>query len=421
MARVARREARVLVRVLVLARLRVRVLACREARVLVLALAILALVAVPGCKKHKPPARARIWLGPTHACAQIKAGPGGQAGAGGQAGPGGQAGSDIECWGANASGQLGDRSNAGRTLPGPIALTEKVTDLALGARHTCALVGGGVRCWGDGARGQLGTGLTTSLGAASAPVVAGASALAGVTAIAAGGDRTCALTADGVRCWGDGVLEAKEPEGLHGGVSRTVSRVAVGGDGHVCAAFAEPPAVRCSGPDDHGQSAGHQALLAGATVVSLASGKGHSCVALEDGSIQCWGANESGQLGDGTTTDSRVPVLVHGLPPAAEVRAGASHTCARLRTNAVACWGANHAYQLANGTTDATGKPSPVTGLVGVQELVLAGDSACARLTDGAVRCWGANDLGQLGDGTTSPHPVPMPVKAATAPVAITK
>jgi alpha-tubulin suppressor-like RCC1 family protein len=187
------------------------------------------------------------------------------------------------------------------------------------------------------------------------------------------------------------------------------------GEKHVCAAFAEPKVVRCSGADDRGQAAGAQPVLAGAAVTALAAGGHHTCAVLEDGGIQCWGGNEVGQLGDGTTTDSRVPVLVHGLPPALDVRAGASHTCARLRNKTVACWGGNAAHQLANGMLASSSKPAPVTGLVGVQELALAGDSACARLADGAVRCWGGNAWGQLGDGTTSAHDVPMPIKAAAA------
>jgi alpha-tubulin suppressor-like RCC1 family protein len=353
-----------------------------------------AIAGVAGCKRHKPPALARIWLGPSHACSLQKTVSGPQL---------------VECWGANDAGQLGDGTTTTRALPAPVLNAGTVTDLAIGARHTCALGGGGVRCWGDGARGQLGTGLTTARGAPSAPVIAKGSPLAGATAIAAGGDRSCALTAQGVRCWGDGNPEAQEPEDFHG----AASALAVG-SGFVCAAFADPKTVRCSGADDRGQSAGKQPILTGPSLAGITAGAKHACVVLEDGSIQCWGANDQGQLGDGTTTDSRVPVLVHGLPPAAEVRAGANHTCARLRNNTVACWGDNRAHQLVNGTSTSSSKPAPLPGLVGVVELAVGGDSGCARLvTDGAVRCWGANTFGQLGDGTTEPHDVPMPVRAA--------
>ena len=289
----------------------------------------------------------------------------------------------------------------------------KVEELALGARHTCALASGGVRCWGDGARGQLGTGLTTPLSAPTVPVVAQGAPLAGVTAIAAGGDRSCALTADGVRCWGDGVVDAEQPEGFRG----LATKVAVGGEGFACAAFAEPKTVRCVGSDDRGQSAAHQPIVTGATITGITAGAKHACVVLDNGDVQCWGANDYGQLGDSTHNDARIPALVH-MPPAVEVHAGATFTCARLRNNTVACWGDNRAHQLVNGTSQASSAPAPVPGLVGVQELAIGGDSGCARLLDdGAVRCWGANLFGQLGDGTVQPHDVPMPVKAAaTAP-----
>ena len=358
---------------------------------------------VAGCKKHKPPPRVRIWMGASHACSLQKTG-------------------DLECWGRNDAGQLGDRTTTTRALPAPVlnignaGNAGKVEDLAIGTAHTCALSGGGVRCWGDGARGQLGTGLTSALGAPTLPVIAKGAPLAGVTAIAAGGDRSCALTADGVRCWGDGVVDAIEPEGFRG----VATKLAVGGGpgegSFACAAFVEPKTVRCVGSDERGQSAAHQPILTAVTVVGITAGAKHACVVLDNGDVQCWGANDHGQLGDGTHNDARIPALVH-MPPALEVRAGAIYTCARLRNNTIACWGDNRAHQLVNGTSEPSSTPAPVPGLVGVQELSLGGDSGCARLLDdGAVRCWGANAFGQLGDGTTQAHDVPMPVRAAALP-----
>jgi alpha-tubulin suppressor-like RCC1 family protein len=356
------------------------------------ALVALVVVGAVGCKRNKPPARARVWLGRSHACSLQKTS------------------LVLECWGDNDAGQLGDRTMEARGLPAPVVSggLGAVSDLALGSRHTCALSGGAVHCWGEGKHGQLGTGLTTSLSAPSIPAIGGGVPLAGVTAIAAGWDRTCALVAEGVRCWGDDAPEAQEPAGFRG----PASAVAVG-LGFVCAAFSDPRAVRCTGADESGQSAGKQPILPGVTVVSLTAGAKHACAVLEDGSVQCWGNNQAGQLGDGTTTDSRMPALVHGLPPAAEVRAGNGHTCARLRNNTVACWGDNSVYQLVNGTTKSSSKPVPVPGLVGVVELVAGGASGCVRVGEGEVRCWGANASGQLGDGSTAAHSVPMPVKSA--------
>ncbi len=366
----------------------------RVARWVGFALAVFATDSAVGCKKHKPPARSHLWLGPTHACSLQKTG-------------------ELECWGANGSGQLGDGTLRGRLLPGLVESQPRPDELALGARHTCALSAGTIRCCGDGSRGQLGTGLLTSLRSASSPVIVDGQALTGATTVAAGSERSCALVPGGVRCWGDGVVQATEPEGFHG----PATFVAVGYT-HVCAAFVSPKAVVCrSEGEPVGAPAATTGVLQGAAVAGLTAGNHHTCALLEDGAIQCWGRNDAGQLGDGTVNDSPIPVLVHGLPPAREVRAGASHTCARLWNNTVACWGANAEHQLANGTTQPGLSPAPVSGLVGAQELSVAGDSACARLADGSVRCWGSNAWGQLGDGTTEAHDVPMPIKAAASAV----
>lgn len=358
-------------------------------RGMLLAVAIAAPSLASGCKRNKPPARVRIWLGPSHACSL-------------------QRNLELECWGNNDAGQLGDRSTTSREYPGLVANGGRPDDVAIGARHTCALSGGGIRCWGDGARGQLGTGLVVRLASPSVPVAWHGAPLAGARALAAGGDQTCAVTEDGVRCWGDGKIDPAAMPGME-----HADKLLAVGPKHVCVSLTEPKAVRCAGADDRGQSAGNGPILAGAAIKALTAGAKHSCALLEDGSVQCWGANDAGQLGDGTAQDSRVPALVSALPPAVEIHAGASHTCARLRNNTVACWGANAQHQLVDGTTKPSSKPIPVPGLIGVVELAVGGDSACVRLGDGEVRCWGANASGQLGDGTTAAHDVPMPVRAA--------
>jgi alpha-tubulin suppressor-like RCC1 family protein len=360
-----------------------------------LGLGALASVGAVGCKRNKPPALTRVWLGPSHGCGVTKGG-------------------ELECWGANDAGQLGDGATVSQPRPVRITVGVAPTELALGARHTCGLFTDIVRCWGDGTQGQLAPSAASSTASADPKVRPTADGhdtiLASATAIAAGGDRTCAITLGGVRCWGDGRPVPYEPPAFNG----RASALAVGPT-HVCAAFLEPPMVKCSGADERSQSGGGKPLLVGATIVSLTAGGRHSCALVDDGTVHCWGANDKGQLGDGTTTDSRTTNLVNGLPPASEVRAGTSHTCARLRDKTVACWGDNHAHQLVTGTGEGSSRPTPVQGLLGVVELVVAGDSSCARLGDGSVRCWGANGSGQLGDGTTADHDVPMPLHAPIA------
>ena len=129
------------------------------------------------------------------------------------------------------------------------------------------------------------------------------------------------------------------------------------------------------------------------------------------GSFACWGVNDAGQLGDGTTRDSSVPVLIPELRDVAQVAAGRRHTCALLRNGTIACWGDNSRHQLASGTTENSSRPRIVVGLVQAREIVAAGDGTCARLEGGYVRCWGANDRGQLGDGTAVEHSVPAQIR----------
>lgn len=324
---------------------------------------------VVGCKRQKPPAMTRIWLGAYHGCATVKSG-------------------ELECWGANDVGQLGDGTKNQSLFPVRVTASSGTPEeLAIGGRHTCGLFAGQVRCWGDDSRHQI----------------SGVPKGGGFTAISASEHRTCVIGALGaLQCWGDGEDPLSAPQGK----GLAASLVAVG-PGRVCAALTAPAReVRC---------AAGKPMLAGASIKGLTAGGRHTCALLEDGTVQCWGDNAHGQLGDGSTTSSDAPVLVHGLPAAIEIRASDRTTCARLWNNTVACWGANDFHQLANGTTAASARPQPLSGLVGALELALGGEGACARLAEGGARCWGRNQAGQLGDGSTSDHDVPMPVRSPLA------
>lgn len=333
-----------------------------------LAVALVAVALLAGaCKKHKPPPMTAIGLGTAHGCAQVEHGA-------------------ATCWGQDEDGQLGDARREARLVPSAnAAFAEHVTSFALGDRYTCAKAEDGkVTCVGD-----------TSL----------REPLAGVRLLAGGRTDVCVVTGGGVRCFGEHAL------GPTLAAEERVVALAVG-DAHACFAVEAPERkVVCTGEDDHGQAAQHAPVLRGVEVVALAAGGHHTCAVAASGDVTCWGANASGQLGDGSFQDARAPVGVMGVGGAAEVRAGAAHTCVRLRSNTVTCWGDNRRHQLADGTLDPSPRPKPVFGLVGAVELAAAGAATCARLTGGFVRCWGDNAKGQLGDGTTVEHDVPMPVK----------
>lgn len=282
----------------------------------------------------------------------------------------------VECWGGNSSGQLGDGSTTNRLTPvDVVGLASGVRAIAAGYYHTCALtISGGVKCWGDNTYGQIGDGTTTNR---LVPVdVSGLTS--GVQAIAAGGTHTCAVTTSGgVKCWGrnwDGQL----------------------GDGTT---------TSCTTPVD----------VSGLTtgVVALAAGNFHTCALSTSGGVKCWGRNGSGQVGDGTMYNVRLtPVDVIGLTAGAQtIAAGGYHTCAITAAGGDQCWGRNDSGQIGNGTTTSQAVPVDVVGLASGVVAITAGlNHTCALTSVGSAKCWGKNDNGQLGDGTTTDRLTPVEV-----------
>jgi len=122
----------------------------------------------------------------------------------------------------------------------------------------------------------------------------------------------------------------------------------------------------------------------------IACGEEHSCARLADGTVQCWGDNEEGQLGDGSNTDRNRPVAVRGLAGATAIALGQSHGCALLKDGTMRCWGAGSMGQLGIGSEEAHTAPVQVQQLPGkVIDLAAGGLTTCARLVKDALRCWG--------------------------------
>jgi alpha-tubulin suppressor-like RCC1 family protein len=331
----------------------------------------------------------------------------------------------ILCWGDNTYGQVGTGT---RTLGVSNPYPRSVSGLAGGAKavaagdtHTCALTTDGwVMCWGSNAYGQLGDGTTVSQ---LAPVTV-TGLISGVQQIAAGGSHTCALTAaGGVKCWGDLVTTPTDVPGLTNGVSAIAA-----GYMHTCAIVgggAAGGAVQCWGANDTGQlgngtttsssmpvavqglDSGVKAISAGGAPVDRFTAGGHSCAVTTAGAVKCWGWNDEGQLGDGTTINRPVPVNVTGIISGAQdVAAGDKHTCALIGdvaagTAGVKCWGQNRYGQLGVGTTESYPTPVQVGGFTGGVLAVTAGGAhTCAVTEEGGAKCWGRNAGGQLGNFT---------------------
>lgn len=242
----------------------------------------------------------------------------------------------VRCWGTNAHGQLGQGhtervgdDEAPWQVP-TIELGAAAVDIAAGAEHACAVLrGGSVRCWGSGREGQLGHGDLESIGDDERPLDVGEVDVgAAVVDVAAGGSHTCALLDSGaVRCWG----RAREGQLGRGDVE------AIGDD--------ETPA-----------EAGD--ALAGEAAVSLTAGSMHTCAVSRAGTLRCWGSGERGQLGLGSTKligDDEAPALAGIIDldePVSAVFSGplSSSTCVVLDER-LRCWGDNDTGQLGYGTT----------------------------------------------------------------------
>jgi hypothetical protein len=147
---------------------------------------------------------------------------------------------------------------------------------------------------------------------------------------------------------------------------------------------------------------------------SVSAGSSFTCAQLTSRGVDCWGFNNSGQLGNGSGADSMYPTAVYGLSGVTAIAAGEAHTCAVLSNGSVECWGFNNSGQLGNGSGADSMYPVLVshiptsvydpTGRVVASAIgVAAGtDHTCAWLSDGVVACWGGNNSGQLGNGSGS-------------------
>jgi alpha-tubulin suppressor-like RCC1 family protein len=257
-----------------------------------------------------------------------------------------------------------------------------VSMVSTGSSHSCAVTtSGGVKCWGYNGSGELGNG-NSNITSSSVPVdVAGlgTGSPVGAVSVSAGQSHSCAVTtAVGVKCWGfngNGEL----------------------GDGTTAPLRNAPVDVVGLGP--------------GSSVIAVSAGASHTCALTSAGAVECWGYNFSGQLGDGSNTDSPAPVLVTGLGPVSAISAGDYHSCALTTTGAVKCWGANGSGQLGHGTITDSWTPVDVTGLSAGAQAVSAGSSySCAVTAAGGAQCWGSNGNGQLGDGTNNDAHSPVDV-----------
>ena len=283
----------------------------------------------------------------------------------------------VKCWGLNTDGQLGNGSTQHRTSPLAVSgLTSGVASVSAGYGHTCALMNtGGLTCWGRNTAGQLGDGtISNRLTPVAVP------SLSGVASVFAGQMHTCAVTtAGGLKCWG---ADANGQLGNDAALTDKLIPVDVSG------------------------------LTSG--VASGSSGQSHTCAVTTSGALKCWGLNTDGRLGDNTRVSRPTPVDVAGLAAGvSRVSAGQSHTCAVTTSGAVKCWGSDGFGQLGNDTsTDSKLIPVDVLGLTsGAVSVSTSRNTTYAVMNTGELKSWGGDSYGQLGDDSVlAARPTPVHV-----------
>ncbi len=287
--------------------------------------------------------------GPRHACALI--------------------GGAIRCWGRNDSGQLGDGTSLSRTAPSRVVSDQRFVSLSLGFSHSCALSDSGrVFCWGANDLGQLGLSRATLV--SSFPVEVPLPTP--VVEVSSGYTHTCAISTAGTWCWG------WNGEGELGDGTRETR---------------ERPIVV---PTDQ-------------RFVHVAVGQTAACGVVTSGELYCWGWNRFSQIPVPDRASS-VPVRIDGVGPVQLLAVGGTHTCATAGEQ-MFCWGSNDDGQLGDGTTASRATPTIVPAVSNVRQISLGASHSCVRLRDARIRCWGHGSLGELGDGNHSSSLTPVDVR----------
>ena len=263
--------------------------------------------------------------------------------------------SPAAAWGRNLEGQLGNGTTTNSTTPiGVSNLSGDVKEIDGGVYYSLALKSDGtVWAWGYNDHGQLGSGTNTS---STTPVQV--SNLSGVTNIAGGGLHSLAVKSDGtVSAWGNNYA------GQLGNGTTTDSTTPV-------------QVSNLRGVTDIAGGVSHSLVIKKYTVKKKRNGR---TIRRTITVPMSWGNNYSGQLGNGTTTNSTTPVQVSSLSGVKDIASGGSHSLALKTDGTVRAWGYNYAGQLGNGTTTDSTAPVQVSNLSGITGIAGAGDHSLAK------------------------------------------
>lgn len=289
----------------------------------------------------------------------------------------------VRAWGYNEYGRLGDGTKTARSAPVVVSGLTDIVSVAAGSRHSLAVKRDGtVWGWGDDYAGQLGNGGTAGRLADGIdhtyPTPIQVPGLTDVVSVAAGDAHSLALKSDGtVWAWG-------------------INGVGQLGDG--------TNATRTSPVQVANLSA----------VESVTAGTSHNVAVKSDGTVWAWGYNFNGQIGDGSYgpyANRFRPVRVSDLSGVASVSAGGQHTLALKDDGTVWGWGSNSSGQLGNGSTSNTqSTPDRARNLSDVDSVGAGYDFSFALKGEGSLFSWGLNSAGQLGHEHTNSYSTAQPV-----------
>jgi len=289
--------------------------------------------------------------------------------------------STVWAWGSNSYGQLGNGSNTDSNVPVQVSSLTGIIAIAGGSYHSLALkCDGTVWAWGYNVYGQLGNGTWTN---SNVPVQV--SSLTSIIAITGGPLHSLAVKNDGtVWAWG------ANGSGQLGNGTWDGSNVPV-----------------------------QVSSLTG--IIAFDGGGSFSLAVKNDGTVWAWGDNYYGQLGNGTNTNSNVPLQVNSLTGINSIAAGGGwHSIALKSDETVWSWGYNFYGQLGNGTWTNSNVPVQVNSLTGIIAIAAGGSHSLALKSDGTIWAWGDNLLGQLGNNEApSTSNVPVQVNFNVLPVEI--
>jgi len=281
---------------------------------------------------------------------------------------------------------LGDGSNSG-TINYPYRITsgseiygQPLAALSVGGTHSCVIrMDSTTWCWGYGNYGQIGDGGVYASGTMPNQVQFENNLSA--ISISTGYFHSCAILSDNsMQCWG------RNEQGQLG-----------------------------IGSLDNKHSPTKVQLPQGRTALAISLGNSHTCAILDDFSIRCWGNNDFGQIGDGTTDDRTTPssVILSGLNNPLQISSGYDSTCALFDDGSLQCWGSNDYGQLGIGSTTQSSSPQSLNSISHLEasSVTVGNYFACANFHDGSPRCWGIGTSGQLGTGLNSNSNVPTLAK----------